>query len=84
MADDGRVNDARDGTGGAGAFMQRLGKVAPLHQVRKALEELADVNGRAMKIKKTFRKNGDRDDAAGQDGPHEKTTLLDVIDHALT
>jgi hypothetical protein len=48
------------------------------------LEKFADVNRSAVKIKKPLRKNTDRDDAANQDRPHEQTTLLDVIDHAVT
>jgi hypothetical protein len=64
--------------------MQGFGEILPLHQIRQTLEKLADVNRRPMKIKKPFRKNGDRDDAADQNWPHEQTTLLDVIDHAET
>jgi hypothetical protein len=37
-----------------------------------------------MKIKKPFREDGDRDDTADQNWPHEQTTRLDVIDHAET
>jgi hypothetical protein len=64
--------------------MQRFGKIAPLEQVGESLQKLAHVNRGAMKVKKPFREDGDRDDAADQDGPHEQTTLLDVIDHAET
>jgi len=64
--------------------MERFGEVAPLHQVGETLEKFSDVNRRAMKIEKPLGENGDRDDAANQDRPHEQTTLLDVIDHALT
>ncbi len=64
--------------------MQGLGKVAALQQIGKALEKFADVNRGAMKIEEAFREDPDRDDAADQDGPHEETTLLDVIDHAKT
>ena len=84
MPDDGGVNNPRHRARRAGAFMQRFGEVAPLHEVGETLEEFADVNRRAMKIKESFRENGDRDDAADQDRPHEQTTLLDVIDHAET
>ena len=64
--------------------MQGLSKIAALDQIGQAFQELAHMNGGPMQIKKPFREDGDRDDAADQDGPHEQTTLLDVIDHAET
>ena len=61
--------------------MQRLGEVASLYQVREPLQELTDVDGRAMQIEKPLCKDSDCDDAASQNRPHQQATLLDVIDH---
>jgi len=61
--------------------MQRLGEVAPLHQIREPLQELTDVDGRAMQIEEPLGEDGDRDDAASQNRPHQQTALLDVVDH---
>jgi hypothetical protein len=64
--------------------MQSFCEIAPLHEIGKPLQEFPDVNRSAVKIKEPLCENGDRDDAADQNRPHEQTTLLDVIDHALT
>jgi hypothetical protein len=61
--------------------MQGFGKIAALDQIGQAFQELTHVNGRAMQIKEPFRDHGNRDDAANQDGPHQKPTLLEVFDH---
>jgi hypothetical protein len=61
--------------------VQGFGKIAALDQIGQAFQELAHVNGRAMQIKEPFRDNGNRDDAANQDGPHQKPALLEVFDH---
>ena len=61
--------------------MQRLGEVSTLDQVGEPLQELADVNRRAVQIEKSLCENRDGNDAAGQNRPHEQAALLDVIDH---
>jgi hypothetical protein len=78
------MDDTRDRSGRARTFVEGLGVIVPLHKIRKPLEEFTDVDRRSVKVKKPFRKNGDSKDAADEDGPHEQTTLLDVIDHAKT
>jgi hypothetical protein len=40
------------------------------------------VNRSSVKIKQALGKDGDRDDAAAQNWPHQQSALLDVIDHA--
>jgi len=34
-----------------------------------------------MEVKKAFGEDGDRNDAASQNWPHQQTTLLNVVDH---
>ena len=84
MANDRGMNNASDGPRCAGTFMECFSEITPLHKIRKPLEEFTDMDRRPVKVKKPFRKNGNSKDAADQDGPHEQTTLLDVIDHAKT
>src|SRR5215831_14865589 len=81
MVNDGGVNDTGDRTGSASGFMERFGEVAALDKIGETLEEFADVDGGAVEVKETFSEDGDGDDAAGENGPHEQATLLDVIDH---
>jgi hypothetical protein len=40
------------------------------------------VDCRPVQVKETFGKNGDRNDAAGQNRPHQQTAFLDIINHA--
>src|SRR5438105_9247187 len=61
--------------------MQRLGEVSPLDQVGEPLQELANVNRRAVQIEEPLCEDRDGNDAAGQNRPHEQAALLDVIDH---
>src|SRR5947207_13270491 len=61
--------------------MEGLGEVAALDEIGEALEEFAHVDGGAVEVEESLGKDGDGDDAAGQNGPHEQATLLDVIDH---
>jgi hypothetical protein len=63
--------------------MERFGEIAALKEIRKSLEKFTDVNRGAMQIEQPFRKDRDGNDAAREDGPHEETTLLDVVDHWL-
>src|SRR5437899_5560869 len=63
--------------------MEGLGEIAALKKIRKALEKLAHVDAGAMQIQKPLGENRDGNDAACQDGPHEQSTLLDVVDHSL-
>jgi hypothetical protein len=81
MVDDRGMNDAGDRPRRARWFVEGLSKVSPLDQVREPLQELADVNCRAVQIKEPLCEDGDGNDAAGQNRPHEQAALLDVIDH---
>jgi hypothetical protein len=51
------MNHSRHRTWHAGGLMQSLGEIATPDQVRQSFQELADVNGRAVKVKKALRKN---------------------------
>ncbi len=82
MVDDRGVNDAGDGSRRAGGFMQRLGEVPPLQEVREPLQELPDVDGGAVQIEEALCEDRDGNDAASQNRPHQQATLLDVVDHA--
>ena len=62
--------------------MQCFGKITVLNKIRQALEKLPDVNVSTMQIKKAFGENGDADNAASKNRPHQQSAFLDVIDHA--
>ena len=81
MPDNCGVNHTRHRSRRPGGFMQGFGKIAALDQIGQSFQELAHMNGRAMQIKKPFRENSNRDDAADQDGPHQQPALLEVFDH---
>jgi hypothetical protein len=61
--------------------MQCLSEIAALENIREAFQEFSDVDCRAMQIKEAFRKDTDRNNATGQDWPHQQATFLDVVDH---
>jgi hypothetical protein len=45
------------------------------------LEEFLNVDAGAMIIQKTFNKHRDGHNATEKDEPHERSTLLHVVDH---
>ena len=61
--------------------MKRFCEIASLNEIGKSLQELAYVDSGAMEIKEALGEDGDSDDAAGQNRPHEQAALLDVVDH---
>jgi len=40
------------------------------------------VDRRPVQVKQPFGKNGDRNDAAGQNRPHQQAAFLDIVNHA--
>ena len=81
VANDGRMNDPCDWPGRARGLMECFGKIPPRDEIGEPLKKLADMNRRAMEIEQPLREDSDRNDAADQNGPHQQSTLLDVIDH---
>ena len=65
------MNHSRHRTWRAGGLVQSFSEISTPDQVRQSFQELAYMNRRAMKVKKTFRKNCNRDNAAGQNWPHQ-------------
>jgi hypothetical protein len=63
--------------------MQSFSEVASLKKIRKSLKKFAHMDAGSVQIEKPLRKHRDGNDAAHQDGPHEKPALLDVVDHRL-
>src|SRR6478752_9730497 len=76
------MNHSRHRAGRAGGLMQTLSEISTADQVRESFQKLAYMDGRAVKIKKTLRKNSNRDNAADQNWPHQQSAFLDVINHA--
>ena len=76
------MNHPGDRTRCAGRFVKRFGEIPALDQIREPFEKFADVNSRAMEIEPPLQENGDGDDAAGQNRPHQQSALLNVINHA--
>jgi hypothetical protein len=61
--------------------MKCLSEIAPTNQIRQSLQELAHINRSAVKVEEAFGKDRNRDDATAQNGPHQQSALLDVINH---
>src|SRR5438067_2385704 len=78
----GGVNNASHRTWSASRLVQGLGEIAPLDQVRKTLQKFTHMNRGTMQVEEALGKNGDGDNAAGQNRPHQQPALLDVINHA--
>jgi hypothetical protein len=72
-----------DGAGSAGTFVMGFGKIASLHQIGQALEEFADIDGRAMVIKESFKEDTDRKATASEQQPNERSSVDDEFDHGL-
>jgi hypothetical protein len=51
------MNHSRHGPSRTGGLVQTLSEIATTDQVRQSFQELAYMDGRPMKIKKTLRKN---------------------------
>ena len=81
VADNGGVDDAGDRPGGAGALVEGLGIVLLPNQVREALEELTDVDRRAVEEEKAFGEDADGQEGTGEQEPHQGAALAEEVDH---
>jgi hypothetical protein len=75
-------NDPRDRPGRTLAFHPRLGEAPVLEQRGQAAKEFTDANLRAMKVNNAFEKHRSCKDAAEENKPHQRSTLLHVFGHA--
>ena len=70
MADQRRVDDSSNGYRSGLTFHSRLCQVPFPDQVRQALQKIAQINRRPMKVEKPLRKDGNGNNAAKQNEPH--------------
>jgi hypothetical protein len=62
-------------------FNSGFGEVPFSDQIRQTLQKLAQVNRCPVKVEKPFGKYSNGNHATEQNEPHQRATLLHVVDH---
>lgn len=75
MAADCGVNDAGDGTGGAGAFMEGFGVILTLNEIAQAVEKIRDVDRRTMIGEEALGEDAETYETARQNRPDEEAAF---------
>src|SRR5208283_4691752 len=81
VTDERRMDDSCDRNERCLAFRSRFGEIPIADQVRKTLQEFSQINGGAVVVENALKKNGDGNNATKQDEPHQRPSLLHVVDH---
>ena len=75
VPDDGGMDDPGDRSGGAGAFMERLGVVAVADQIAQAVQEIFHIDLAAVEMEIAFQCDGNGQQAATKEQPHQRSAF---------